>query len=511
MALLIDLDMKWKMVTSMKKLKFIRLFSALLVMCIFMPVDSFAQSNESSKPKKQTVYKKARVLQTATAKKIAKVTEALERVKIVEIKDTNKESDTYEQMIPTEEPDPDYAAAKKILTEMRAKVQDMKSYDRSVMWNYWGYIYYIEEAEKQSDDSDFSLAIDAYTNVINEAEVTLPLRNGTLLQLGSLHMVEGNFLKGIEIILIWMDEVETVTAQAWYLLGQAYFQTKDYKKSIDATTTAIDMAEIEGYTPKENWYVILAACYEELKSQIGEKETLLKQLEIYEILVNLYPKKRYFLSLGQTYGILEREKDYMVALNAAYQSDYLDKEGEYLTLAQLLLMNGNPYWAASVIVSGQEKEVLVTNQKTKKEELKPVVKDTEKNLKLLADSWRMAQEIDKAIPVLEKAAKISEDGETYVLLGNLYLSEDKLNKAVDAIQKGIKKGKLKKISQAHLTLGQALYELQNFEEAKKQFRMAARDKDKKIKKTANAWIKYTENEESRAKNLELRRNYIKQS
>ena len=122
-----------------------------------------------------------------------------------------------------------------------------------------------------------------------------------------------------------------------------------------------------------------------------------------------------------------------------------------------------------------------------------------------------AQEIDKAIPVLEKAAKISEDGETYVLLGNLYLSEDKLNKAVDAIQKGIKKGKLKKISQAHLTLGQAHYELQNFEEAKKQFRMAARDKDKKIKKTANSWIKYTENEESRAKNLELRRNYIKQS
>ena len=503
MALLIDLDMKWKRMTNMKKLKFIRIFSALLVMCIFMPVDSFAQSNESSKPKKQTVYKKARVLQTATAKKIAKVTEALERVKIVEIKDTNKESETYEQMIPTEEPDPDMPTVIKILTEMRSKASDMKSYDRSIMWNYWGYVYYTEE--------DYPQAIKAYTKVIDEEEVTLPLRNGTLLTLATLHMVEENYRKGIELILVWMDEVETVTAQSWSLLATAYFQIEDYNKALDASITAVDMAAIEGYTPKENWYVIMAACYEELKKKIGEKEALLKQLDIYEILVNLYPKKRYFLQLGQTYGVLEREKDYMIALNAAYQSDYLDKEGEYLTLAQLLLMNGNPYWAASVIVSGQEKEVLVTNQKTKKEELKPVVKDTEKNLKLLADSWRMAQEIDKAIPVLEKAAKISEDGETYVLLGNLYLSEDKLNKAVDAIQKGIKKGKLKKISQAHLTLGQAHYELQNFEEAKKQFRMAARDKDKKIKKTANSWIKYTENEESRAKNLELRRNYIKQS
>ena len=324
-------------------------------------------------------------------------------------------------------------------------------------------------------------------------------------------MIEEDYQRGIELILIWMDEVETVTAQSWSLLGTAYFQVEDYRKSRDSFITAIDLAEVEGYKPKENWYVTLAASYEELKKELGEKETILKQLDIYEILVNLYPKKRYFLQLGQAYGALEREKDYMVTLNAAYMSNYLDKEGEYLTLAQLLLMNGNPYQAASVIVSGQKKEVLVTNEKTKKEELKPVVKDSEKNLKLLADSWRMAQEIDKAIPVLEKAAKISEEGENYILLGNLYLVEDKLNEAVDAIQKGIKKGKLKKISQAHLTLGQAQFELKNFEEAKKQFRMAARDKDKKIKKTANNWIKYTENEEIRIKNIQLRRDYIQQS
>jgi tetratricopeptide (TPR) repeat protein len=123
----------------------------------------------------------------------------------------------------------------------------------------------------------------------------------------------------------------------------------------------------------------------------------------------------------------------------------------------------------------------------------------------------MAQEINKAIPVLEEAAKLSKDGETFVLLGNLYLAEDKLEQAISSIEKGIKKGKLKKKSQAHLTLGQAQFELQNFEEAKKQFRMAARDKDKKIKKTANNWIKYTENEEIRVKNIKLRRDYIQQS
>ena len=152
--------------------------------------------------------------------------------------------------------------------------------------------------------------------------------------------------------------------------------------------------------------------------------------------------------------------------------------------------------------------ITIVDEKTEEEKMVPVVKSTEKNLKVLADSWRMAQEIDKAIPVLEKAAEMSKDGKSYVLLGNLYLSEDKVNEAVDAIKKGLKKGDIKKLSQVYLTLGQAYFELQEFEEAKKNFRIAARDKDKKIKTQANNWIKYTENEEVRVKNLALRRDYI---
>ena len=152
--------------------------------------------------------------------------------------------------------------------------------------------------------------------------------------------------------------------------------------------------------------------------------------------------------------------------------------------------------------------ITIVDEDTKKEKIVPVVKDTEKNLKLLADSWRMAQEIDKAIPILEKAAKISKDGQSYVLLGNLYLSEDKVKEAIDAIKLGLKKGKVKNVSQVYLTLGQAYFELQEFEEARKNFRIAARDEKKTIKTQANSWLKYTDNEEIRLKNLALRRDYI---
>ena len=477
------------MIKVNKKNNFLYLFIVLALSIMYTPSYLNAQTADD-KPKKQIKYRKARALSSKVAKQMAKVYEALELV--------NEEG----------EPSPDMETVTKILTDLRNQKDDIKSYDRSVMWNAWGFVYY--------SDAKYLKAIEAYESLMAEPEVTIPLRVGALLTLGQLHLSQENYDKGINYVLQWMDEVETVTAQSWSLLGRAYYSVEDYRKALSSLEKAISLAEEEGYKPKENWYNIMAASIGELKTEIGEKESYLRQLEIYEILVNLYPKKQYFLQLGGIYGELGREKDYMITLKAAYAKDLLNREGEYLALAQLLLLNKNPYWAAEVLVSGQNKIVTYnetvlddkTGEEIKIEKTGPVIKNNEKNLKLLADSWRMAQEIDKAIPVLEQAAKLSKDGKAYVLLGNLYLAEDKLDKAVDSIKKGLKKGKIDKISQIHLTLGQAYFELQKFEEAKKEFRIAARDKNKKTKTTANNWIKYTENEEIRVKNLALRRDYI---
>ena len=472
----------------MKKKFTIYLFSTLALLFAFSSINLEAQSQSDTK--KPIKYKKARALQTSTAKKMAKVYEALE-----EVDDAG-------------EPKPDMETVLSILTELRNNKDELKSYDRSVMWNAWAYVY--------MTDGKYPQAMDAYTKLMNEPEVTIGLRNGAILALAQLNLAQENYQKGIQLILQWMDEVDTVTAQSWSLLGQAYFAINNYRKSMSSLETAISLAEEEGYKPRESWYQLLAGCISELKEEIGEKESLLRQRDIFEILVNLYPKKLYFIQLGGVYGQLGRERDYMITLKAAYQKDFLDKESEYLALAQLLLLNKNPYWAAEVLVSGQQKIVTtvetvvdeVTKEETKIEKTGPVVKDTEKNLKTLADAWRMAQEIDKAIPILERAAEMSKDGKSYVLLGNLYLSEDKVQDAVSAIKKGLEKGKIKDLSQVYLTLGQAHFELEEFDEAKKNFRIAARDKKKKIKTQANNWIKYTENEEIRVKNLALRRDYI---
>ena len=468
----------------MKKQISFYIFSLLAISFSFTSLEINSQEDEALK-KQPVKYKKARALQASTAKKMAKVYEALE---VVDEKG---------------EPAPDMETVTRILTELRNEKDELKSYDRSVMWNAWAYVYFSSEKYAQ--------AMDAYRKLIAEPEVTIPLRTGALLSLGQLYMVQEDYEKGIQYVLQWQKEIEKVTAQSYALLGQAYFSLEDYKKSLSSIETAIKLAEEEGYKPRENWYVIMAANISEMKAEIGEKESLIRQLPIYEILVNLYPKKLYFIQLGGVYGQLGRERDYMITLKAAHAKDFLDKESEYKALAQLLLLNKNPYWAAEVLISGQKKMITIVDEDTEEEKIVPVVKDTEKNLKLLADSLRMAQEIDRAIPVLERSAAMSKDGESYVLLGNLYLSEDKVNEAIESIKKGLEKGKIKNLSQVYLTLGQAYFELQEFDEAKKNFRIAARDKKKKIKTQANNWIKYTENEEIRVANLALRRDFIQQN
>ena len=477
------------MINSNKRNNFLYLFVVLAFSFMYLPSYVNAQTVDD-KPKKEIKYRKARSLSSKVAKKMAKVYEALEAV--------NEQG----------EPSPDMETVNEILSDLLNQKDDIKSYDRSIMWNALAYVYTTEEKYLE--------AIEAFENLLDEPESTIPLRNEALRSLGRLHVGLENFQTGIKYILRYMDVVETVTAQTWALLGRVYYTTGEFKKALSSLEKAVILAEEEGYKPKENWYSVMAASIGELKAEIGEKEAYLRQIAIYEILVNLYPKKTYFIQLGGIYGQLGREKDYMITLKAAYAKDLLNREGEYQTLAQLLLLNQNPYWAAQVLVSGQQKIITynetkideITGEEIKVEKTGPVIKSNEKNLKLIADSWRMAQEIDKAIPVLAKAAELSKDGKAYVLLGNLYLGEDKIEKAVDAIKKGLKKGKIEKISQVHLTLGQAYFELQKFEEAKKEFRIAARDKDKKTKSMANNWIKYTENEEIRVKNLALRRDFI---
>ena len=208
----------------LNKFSFLYLFAILTFS--FTYTSNFVEAQSSDNKAKKTIkYKKSRALSPKVSKKMIKVYDALE---VVDEKG---------------EPAPDMDTVIQILTELRNDAENLKSYDRSVMWNSWGYVYF--------SDGKYDLSKDAYVKVINEPEVTIPIRVSALLTLAQLNLVQENYKEGVRLILQWMEEVEKVTAQSWSLLGQAYFQLGDFKKSKSSMETAVSMAEEEGYKPKE--------------------------------------------------------------------------------------------------------------------------------------------------------------------------------------------------------------------------------------------------------------------
>ena len=142
------------------------------------------------------------------------------------------------------------------------------------------------------------------------------------------------------------------------------------------------------------------------------------------------------------------------------------------------------------------------------QEATPVLVEDKQNLTILAEGLRAAKKRQAAIDVFKKLVKITKNGEAYIAMGNLYYQEDEIDKAIDAINKGLKIGDLKNPGFAQLTLGQSLFEMQRFNEAREVFNKASKSKKDTVKKSARAWLKYNDNEQERVRNLNLRKESI---
>ena len=377
--------------------------------------------------------------------------------------------------------------------------------DRATMWYYYGYIYFSQEK--------YDLAIKAYNTLIKTPNADYRQKNNAIYSLSQLSYIKGDYRGAIKYLYLWLENEDEPSSDAYALLATTYYQLKEFKNAKSNIEIAISMQESRdvpvldengeetGKTKKgvarENHYLLKMALFQELKQKLDV-------LPIYEILVQHYPKKRYWVQLSGLYGSRDRQLDQMAALEAAYDDDLLDKEREFVALAQLLMMHQNPFKAARVMENGFNREI---------------IKEKEKTLKAMGQYWHAAKELKKAKPAYKKAAKLSKEGELYVFLGQVHFGLDEYKDAEFAIREGIKKGKLKDLANAYMILGQIQFEYQKWEDAIASFRRCIdvaerslsdkkekeKKKKKKIQDSARKWITYTEGEEERVVALELKK------
>ena len=365
----------------------------------------------------------------------------------------------------------DLKTAARILDDMIASggKSALNSYELANVYNLYAFIYYSQE--------NYAKALQAYENVVKQADIPLAMEVNTKFTIAQLYFVQEQWQKGINALLEWFKITENPNANAYVLLAQGYYQIKDYDKALLNVEKAISLYEAKDKIPKEQWYNLARFLY-------FEKNNTNKTVEILEILLKYYPKKQYWVQLSHMYGEQKKESEQLSAMDTAYVQGMLDKGTEQVTMAYLYLNADLPYKAAKVMDKGLKDKS---------------IDGKSKNWEIAGSAWRQAQEVDKSIPAMETAASKSDTGELYARLGSIYLDGDQFKKAITAINKGLSRGGVKRPDNARLVLGMAYFNTKQYEKAREAFKAAGRDE--RSAKYADQWIKYMDSELQRQRSL----------
>jgi len=370
----------------------------------------------------------------------------------------------------------DFPAAQEGITELQAK-KKLSPYESAQIWNLSGYAYYLQEKYPE--------AIRSYNKVLQQPELPEALQQSTLKTLAQLQFTIEDYPKALETIERLMAVVAEPSADVYMLLGQAHFQMQAYEEAKEPIITAIELYREQGKVPRENWLLLLRVIYWELKD-------FPNMLVVLEELIEAYPKDTYILTLAGVYSELGDTKKQLALTEALYEKGYIDGKSHAVNLANLYLLHGAPYKAATLL----EKEIAAKN-----------IKEDVRNLRLLSQAWYSAREDRKAIPPLKQAAAVSNDGELYVRLAQSHINLEQWAEAAEAARLGLEAGDLKRQDTANIMYGMALFNQRKLEQAKRAFANAA--KDNRSKRAAQQWIKYADSEIRRRDTLEQKLPEIK--
>lgn len=366
----------------------------------------------------------------------------------------------------------DYDTAVQVMRNMLDRSKRYNGNEIGQVHSMLGYIYFLKE--------DYRSAIREYKLVVAQGDdIPEGLEQTTLYTLAQLSFVEGFYTDALKHMERFIEKANNPGPEPRIFMGQVYYQMKDYPKAINQMIAGIDLAKERGLTIKENWWQLLNFLY-------YEQENMPKTIETLEILVRDFPKRDYWIRLAGMYGQERQEKKQLHTLQAAYAGDYLEKETDFTNLAGLLMQEEAPYKAAKVMEHGLKDKI---------------IKRSSKNLRALGQAWQMAQEVDKAIPVLEDAADLADDGRIFDQLAYVYLEADRYDDCVRSANGALDKGGIRKKQSTYFVRGLCLYNNDKLNDARGSFvscrNESRREEDNTNLRTCAQWITFIDREKDR--------------
>ena len=221
---------------------------------------------------------------------------------------------------------------------------------------------------------------------------------------------------------------------------QSYLQSNsgDYGAIARDAGAAVASAEQGGRRPEESDLLRLADAQNRTNNLNGYASTL-------EKLLAYYPKKDYWnLYLGR----LPRKAGFgdrflIDVLRLRLASGTLTKTEDYMELAQLAMQQGLPTEATRVVDQGYKAGVLGTGA------------EAARHQRLRDLAVKEEAELKGKLATLASEAAAFKEGDGLVRVGTSYVAFGEVDRGIELIQQGIKKGNLKRAEDAKLRLGLA--------------------------------------------------------
>jgi tetratricopeptide (TPR) repeat protein len=364
----------------------------------------------------------------------------------------------------------DQKGALRILQNLNAS-DKLTEYEKSNVLNYIGFVYY--------NMGNTAAAISTYEEMLRIPSLEEQIRKQTIYTMAQLSTMEEQYNKALRLLEEWFTLELNPAPEPYILYAQNLYQVNRYADMIKPIETAMEVARKREKPVKEDWYVLLNFAY-------FQQEDYRKVRDIQKILLVNWPKKRYWFSLAGAYTELGEENNLFASYDAAHTQQLLERESELVTMAQLYMQNEVPYKAAKLLETEMKSGRVARNAK---------------NYRLLSQAWQLAQEDEKSIPALKEAARLSDDGELNLRLGNAYLNLGRYSDCVAAVQAGLRKGGIKSPDNAQISLGMCMYNQQKYTAAINAFREAR--KTRRSARIANQWINVIESDIERNEQIAL--------
>jgi len=358
----------------------------------------------------------------------------------------------------------DPAEAKRLLHKL--KPDRMNPYERALVYRLLAYVAY--------GAGDTEEAIENFKKVLGEE--ILPIRDEARIrfQIAQLYAGLQNWPEVIAWLERWLVYVESPDPLGYYLMGIAHYQLEDFDAAIASAETAIDLST----EPKESWLRLLSALF-------AQKQDYASATPVLEELMLRFPKKQYWVQLALIYGARDDYRTSLAVQQVAYTQGFLTEDKELRRFARSYLYHDLPYPAAKVLKKGLTDGQIVRNSDA---------------LELLANSWIASREYDRSLPPLLQAAELSEDGNLYVRLGQVYMQREEWDNAAERLAMAVQKGGLKDPGNAELLIGIAYYNGERPDQARTYFGRARNFSA--VKAEAERWLTHIATETANAEDGE---------